>query len=77
MKDMCAICGGERKNGVSTFTVDYGIGILVARNVPARICQQCGEAWLNDIMAKKLENKTKEAKANRRQLEIIDLKKAA
>ncbi|MBI3008416.1 MAG: type II toxin-antitoxin system MqsA family antitoxin [Candidatus Omnitrophica bacterium] len=77
MKEMCAICGGDKKAGTSTFTVDYGVGILVARNVPAKVCQQCGESWVNDVMAKKLEDKTKEAKTSRRQLEVIDLKKAA
>ncbi|WP_340103296.1 type II toxin-antitoxin system MqsA family antitoxin [Rhodohalobacter sp. 8-1] len=35
-------CGGRTEKGETTFTVDFGSGVVVIRNVPATICSQCG-----------------------------------
>jgi hypothetical protein len=47
--------------------------LLIARNVPAVVCEQCGEAWITDESAQRLESLLNDAKAARRQLEIVDL----
>lgn len=52
----CLLCKGSIVNGVSTFTVDLGFGVVVVRDVPATVCSQCGEEWLSDSTAVKLEN---------------------
>jgi YgiT-type zinc finger domain-containing protein len=52
----CPLCKGSIVNGVSTFTVDLGFGVVVVRDVPATVCSQCGEEWLSDNTAVKLEN---------------------
>ena len=52
----CPLCKGSIVNGVSTFTVDLGFGVVVVRDVPATVCSQCGEEWLSDNTAMKLEN---------------------
>jgi len=52
----CPLCKGSIVNGVSTFTVDLGFGVVVVRDVPATVCSQCGEEWLSDNTAEKLEN---------------------
>ena len=51
----CRFCKGSIVNGVSTFTVDLGFGVVVVRDVPATVCSQCGEEWLSDSTAVKLE----------------------
>jgi YgiT-type zinc finger domain-containing protein len=51
----CPLCKGSIVNGVSTFTVDLGFGVVVVRDVPATVCSQCGEEWLSDNTAVKLE----------------------
>lgn len=51
----CPFCKGNVSNGVSTFTVDLGFGVVVVRDVPATVCTQCGEEWLDDATAGKLE----------------------
>jgi hypothetical protein len=53
--------------------VDQVDVLVVARNVPARLCRQCGEAWIADEMAEKLEQIVRDAKSQRRQLEVIDM----
>ena len=51
----CPLCGGEKGPGTTTFTVDLGFGVVVIREVPAWVCAQCGEVWLEDGVAEKLE----------------------
>ena len=70
---MCPLCGGNFEPGKTTFTVDYQKGVLVVRNVPALVCDQCGEAWILDEWAEKLEAVLQEAKSGQRQFEVVDL----
>jgi len=77
MKDSCALCGGQKVAGTTTFTADFGSGVLVVRNVPASVCQQCGEDWVDNETAQELEKLTQRAREARRQVEVIDYQKAA
>ncbi len=69
----CPLCGGRYDIGTTTFTVDYSVGVLVVRQIPAGICSPCGEAWINDETSAELERLVLEAKSTRRQFEVIDL----
>lgn len=69
----CPLCGGDFYDGFSTFTVDRKHVLVVARNVPARLCKQCGEAWIKDDTAEKLEQIVNDAQSKHRQLEVVDL----
>ena len=51
----CPLCKGSIVEGISTFATDLGLGVVVIRDVPAFICSQCGEEWLSDNTAIKLE----------------------
>lgn len=55
LSDKCPLCGGNKKAGTTTFTVDMGFGVVVVRNVPATVCSQCGADWIDDYIASKLE----------------------
>lgn len=52
---VCPLCGGEKKAGTTSFTVDLGFGVVVVRHVPAQVCALCGEAWVDDAVAEQLE----------------------
>jgi len=55
-KMSCPLCrGGIKKPGVTTFTVELGFGVVVIRNVPSLICDQCYSDWIEDNIAEKLE----------------------
>ncbi|MBI2060943.1 MAG: type II toxin-antitoxin system MqsA family antitoxin [Nitrospirae bacterium] len=69
----CPLCGGEKESGHTTYTVDYGAGVIVVRGVPATICSQCGEEWIDAKTARQLEQSVSEAKKKKPQLEVIGL----
>jgi YgiT-type zinc finger domain-containing protein len=72
-RDSCPLCRGDLAVGTTTFTADFGQGLVVVRRVPAQVCQQCGEAWIEDDVAARLEDLVQEAKRKGRQFEVIDL----
>jgi len=51
----CFMCKGSVQEGFSTFTADMGDCIVVIKNVPSRVCGQCGEASYSDEVARRLE----------------------
>lgn len=69
----CPICGGSLEDGTTTFTVDYGQGVFVARHVPAQVCSQCGESWIDDKTSVRLEELLQQAKNRQAAVEVIDL----
>jgi YgiT-type zinc finger domain-containing protein len=45
----CAICKhGETHPGKTTVTLERGSTTLVIKGVPARICDNCGEAYVDE-----------------------------
>ena len=70
---LCPICGGRKKNGRVLYSVDMGFGIVVVRNVPAKVCGQCGEEWIAPGTASKLEKLTEQARTKRHQVEVLAL----
>jgi YgiT-type zinc finger domain-containing protein len=51
----CVICKhGETQAGVVTVTLERGITALVFKNVPAQVCANCGEAYLDDATTAQL-----------------------
>lgn len=60
----CPMCGADKEAGTTTFTVELGFGVVVVRNVPAQVCVQCGEAWIDDEIAEKLEQTVQESRKN-------------
>jgi YgiT-type zinc finger domain-containing protein len=55
LADRCPLCGGTKKKGKTTFTVDLGDGVVVVRDVPATVCSLCGADWIEDAIARELE----------------------
>lgn len=53
MKMKCPICKfGEMKDGVTQVVLTRGKATVIFRNVPARICDDCGEYYLDEATAK-------------------------
>ena len=70
-KNLCPICAGHKKPGKTTYSVDLGTGVVVVRNVQAEICVQCGEEWIDNQTAQRLEKIIEEARKKRRQVEVL------
>ena len=69
--DRCPLCGGTKKPGRATFTTDFGFGVVVVRNVPALVCDPCGEQWVDDSVAEKLEVIVADARSRRQQIAVV------
>lgn len=77
---LCPFCNGEKIKSSTTFTVDLGFGVVVVREVPALVCNQCGSDWIDDEIAEELELIVNKAKKNHAMVEITkykDLQKAS
>lgn len=73
----CPLCGGEKQPGTTTFAVDLKFGVVVVREVPAFVCTQCGDAWIDDPVAVKLESIVAEAHRKQALVEVTQWQQVA
>ena len=73
----CTICKhGETERGVTTITLEREALTLVVKGVPAQVCSNCGEAYVDEETTRKLlDTAEAEAKAGA-QVEIREYKAA-
>ncbi|MCU0427577.1 MAG: type II toxin-antitoxin system MqsA family antitoxin [Candidatus Kapabacteria bacterium] len=69
----CPLCGGTVEKGFTTFSADIQGRLFVARHVPANVCGQCGEEWIENSTAQELERLAMTALEARREVEIVSL----
>jgi YgiT-type zinc finger domain-containing protein len=51
----CVICKhGETRNGTTTVTLERGGATIVIKSVPAQICDNCGEAYVDEAITRQL-----------------------
>jgi YgiT-type zinc finger domain-containing protein len=51
----CVICKtGHTHPGTTTITLQRGSAIVVIRDVPAEICEDCGEYYLEEAIARRV-----------------------
>ncbi len=70
---LCPLCGGHKAPGMTTFSADIGTGVVVVRHVGATVCTQCGEEWIDNETARKLESIVTDARAKGASVEVADL----
>jgi YgiT-type zinc finger domain-containing protein len=44
-RDRCPVCGGELKPRCVTYTKEHNGKLVAIGNVPAEVCQKCGEEY--------------------------------
>ncbi len=66
----CPLCGGWKSPGKTTFAVDLKFGVVVIREVPALVCDQCGESWFEDGVALELERVVMDARIKHPVVEV-------
>ena len=69
--EACPLCGGTKGKGSTTFVEDFGVGVIVVRNVPAIVCDKCGADWLDDTTTAHIERLVEDAKVRGRQVEVL------
>lgn len=62
--DKCSFCRGKLVKGETEFVVKIGEEILVIKNVPAHICNECGEAYYSPKESEKIDKLMKKFHAS-------------
>ena len=69
---MCFMCKGELENKNTTFMVDLDGCIIIVKNVPSQVCEQCGETSYSDDVAKNLEKIVNKVKGTPVEITVIN-----
>ena len=68
----CVMCKhGETQPGTVTVTLQRGDSVVVIRDVPAAVCRQCGEYYLDDGPASRVMAMAEEAVKHHAEVEIL------
>ena len=67
----CPLCGGKKRPGKTIYSVDLGKGIVVVKDIPAQVCSQCGEEWIDAQTAQVLEKIVNDAKKRAYEVEVL------
>ena len=74
----CMICKhGETKKGTTTVTLEKDSSTIVFKEVPAHICDNCGEKYIDDSITKELLKKAREIIKNGVEVDIRKYEMAA
>lgn len=68
----CPLCGGDKKPGDTTFAVDIQTCVVVVRNVLTLVCIQCGDSWIENPIAAKLEKIVEDARKKNAVVEVME-----
>ena len=75
---MCMYCKcDDLIESTTTHVVNYKNCIIIIKNVPCEECEQCGEKYYSNEVAKQLESLVNIAKQLMQEIAIIDYSKAA
>lgn len=75
---MCMYCKGKTMfPSLTTHVVNYKNCIIIIKNVPCEECEQCGEKYYSNEVAKQIESLVNAAKQLMQEIAVIDYSKAA
>ena len=68
----CVICReGDLAPGFATVKAQRGESLVIIKEVPADICQNCGEYYLDEIAAQKVFEQVEDAVKRHAEVEIL------
>jgi YgiT-type zinc finger domain-containing protein len=67
----------EFNQSLTTHVVNYKGCVIIVKNVPCEECEQCGEKYYSDEVARQLEQIVNTAKQLMQEISVIDYSKAA
>lgn len=74
----CVICkNGKTRKGKAIVTLERSGTVVVIKEVPAQVCQNCGEYYLDEEMAKEVLKRAEQSVKNGSEIEIIKMQKVA
>jgi len=73
----CVICKtGQTESGMSSTMFDQDGRIIVVKDVPAQVCQQCGEAYFSKEVTAQVYERVMQTLEGDAEVEVIRLKAA-
>jgi len=51
----CCFCNGKRKRGKADYMIKLGEEVIIIKNVPVLICENCGERFYSLGVSRKME----------------------
>ncbi|MEZ0535971.1 YgiT-type zinc finger protein [Caldicellulosiruptoraceae bacterium PP1] len=73
----CVLCKASLKQGEVNHIIDINNKIIIIKNVPALVCQQCGEYFIDNETAIKLEKIVDELLKNKTEIVIANYSEIA
>ena len=68
----CVICKtGDTESGVATVTLHRGETVVVIKAVPADVCRECGEYYLEEPVAQQVYEQAEQAVSRHAEVEIL------
>lgn len=75
---MCSYCKSDNLvKSETTHVVEYKDCVIIIKHVPCEECEQCGEKYFSDEVARRLEKLVNTAKQLMQEISVIDYSKAA
>ena len=68
----CFMCKGNLTDELTTFMVEIVNSIIIIKNVPSQVCDQCGETSYNDEIAKQLEKIVNSLKMSVTEIAVVN-----
>lgn len=68
---VCVMCKGDLTEGTISYSADHNSQFLLIRKVPALICSQCGEFFLDDETLARIEQVIESAKKTNVEIEVL------
>ena len=68
----CSLCSGSLQEGKVNHVVDLNDFIIIIKNVPANVCNQCGEYYLDHEVAKEVEHIVENFRENAAEVVIVN-----
>jgi YgiT-type zinc finger domain-containing protein len=73
----CYFCGGKLKPGLATIPFIVGSNVVVIKQVPAEVCDQCGEPILMNDVAAVVDQVLKRAHAPGLEVSVVNYEQLA
>ena len=54
-RQLCAVCGGKLKPTTITHEEHRGNQLYLFQNVPAQVCEACGEIWIDEVVLQEID----------------------
>jgi YgiT-type zinc finger domain-containing protein len=68
----CVLCKtGQTQLGTATVTLERDRTVVVFKEVPADICQNCGEYYLSEVVTRRIYQQAEEAVQRNAEVEVL------